>query len=487
MHTQPALREAFMTQTVFVICDDPAELERLQTIVCDRLGYQTITATGGREAIDYFMLRRTPRPHLVLVSLMMPDVCGTEVTRAIRRVDPHLPVVVMAPPRRQDMIAAAVKAGASDILLQPASYYTLRLSLQNLLKHSLLREELDRMTRQYKGYISFDDLIGRNAAFLDVLLHARQVAPTRSPVLIQGERGTGKELVARAVHGTARPGEPFVSLNCAGMPPRLFSELFAQDGQLDLSGYKGLHQTQSLRKLWDQRKGTLFLKHIEYLPEAAQTALAALLEEMQSPAGSSHPLDQVRIVASGSSSLKNAMQEDHFREDLYFRLSRITLHLPPLVQRGEDIVPLAEYFISRNIVSDQNAPCQLQPDARQLLNNYLWPGNVSELARVIARATLQCDSHALRAWHIAPHLNPHAFRSREALIFEENQQQIAGQGLSLFNLDGNIKPIEQVEAEMIRTAIAHYKGKMTEVARRLGIGRSTLYRKMQDYKLSDAA
>ena len=478
-----------MAYTVLVIEECPQQLEHTVQLIRERLDYQVVTALGGEAAIEHFMLRRMPKPHIVFINMSMVGMPGCDVIRTLRRIDAHLPIAALTAPGKSDVISSAVRAGASDIIMMPASTHTLRLSFDNLLRQALLREEVERLTRLQKGRLSFDDIIGQDAHFRSMLQTARQAASTRIPALIEGEQGTGKELIGRVMHSHSSNADgPFVFLNCASMPDELFRQLFAKQPDLTQLSIPGLYHTSGLERLWQDGHGTLYLSHVECMPLEAQALLMERLKENEMVShANSHPLSRIRLIAASCNSVKHAMQQDRFREDLYFKLSAFLLHTKPLVQRRDDIIPLAEFFISRSVVADQHPPCQLKADAKQLLMNYLWPGNVNELARIITRALVHCDGAALRAWHIAPHLNPHAFLSQEALVFQDEIKSGEANGLSLFNLDGNIKPIDQVEAETIRAAIEHYNGKMTEVAKRLGIGRSTLYRKLQDYNLEHAA
>lgn len=463
-----------MTHTIFVIDDDSVQLELTQQILQKRLGYRTIAAQGGKEAIERFLLRIDPKPDLLLVDLMMPEVNGIDVIRAVRRSDKHLPIIVLSAYGSMDQALEAVRAGANDFLLKPANIERLRLSIHNLLHRAVLTEELDRVSRQKDGQANFSDIIGQHASVLHAISRARQAAESTIPMLIQGERGVGKELLAHAIHGSSsRSGKQMKVINC-----------FKQSDEV----IRGMFQSWLSPVVENDARisalGTLCLKQVSALTPDAQNLLLELLQQKSSH----HHGPQFRLICTNQEPLIDAMQAGHLREDLYYRLSALTIDLPPLRERQEDLMILAERYLQSMCASEDRSITSISVESKQLLRQYEWPGNIRELQHIIYQAVIQCDGQTILPRHLTT-----LVKRTGGVFISEWDLATSGDGgaanglMSLITKEGNIKPIHELEAELIQYAIRHYKGKMSEVARRLGIGRSTLYRKIQDYQIDQVA
>jgi len=308
----------------------------------------------------------------------------------------------------------------------------------------------------------------------------RELAPSMIPVLIRGETGTGKEVVARAVHELSGREGRLVAVNCGAIPENLLeSELFGYvkgaftDAQTDREG---------LFEVADG--GTLFLDEIAELPLSLQVKLLrALVEKEIRRVGDTRmrPVD-VRVVAATARDITTLVKEGTFREDLFYRLNVVAIHLPPLRARRSDVPLLVNHFVEKVAARLAIDDPQVSDDAMELLKAYDWPGNVRQLQSVLFRAAVYCEGNTLTA---------ESFPQLCELLGEQDRPDGShmheGVGVMLYTEDGNLRPLEEIEADVIRLAIGHYRGRMTEVARRLGIGRSTLYRKLSDLGIDNAA
>src|SRR5271166_3694473 len=356
-----------------LLVEDKAELRAMLRKALERAGYTVEEAPDGNSAIDKV---RSRRYLLILSDLKLPGSSGIDVLREAHRVEATLPVILMTAYGSVEEAVTAMKDGAFDFIQKPVDLDHLKL----LREHLLLREE-------YAARYGFPRIVGEHAAMKDASQMTQRVAATDSTVLLLGESGTGKELFARAVHHLSpRAAAPFVALNCAAIPEGLVeNELFGHER----GAYTGAG-ARKMGKLELAHRGTLFLDEIGELPLAIQSKLLRVLEEKRfERVGGTQQIDvNVRILTATNKDLRAAVAEKSFREDLYFRISAVPITIPPLRDRGDDVLLLAEHFLERFKREFRKPALELTEDARARLRTYSWPGNVRELQNAIERAAI---------------------------------------------------------------------------------------------------
>ena len=483
-----------MAQTILVVDDDPVQRRLLETAI-SRNGMHVVTAPGGTPALELIGGPRGDQISLVMLDLVMPDMGGVEVLSKLRPIHPDLPVIVLTAKGGIDSAVEAMRAGANDFLVKPASPERIAVSIRNLLKIGTLSGEVKTLKKKAANALTFDDLVATSAEMKQVFRLGTRAAQSDIPVLIEGESGAGKELIARAIQGTsARAGKPFVTVNCGAIPENLIESILFGHEKGSFTGASDKH----LGKFQEADGGTLFLDEIGELRLDMQVKLLRALQEGEvDPVGSKRPVKvDVRIIAATNRDLGAMTKDNSFREDLYYRLNVFPVTVPPLRERPGDISPLARHFIERFAAEENKPVAGLTTQASQLIERFSWPGNVRQLENTIFRAVVLCDGAMLDVCDF-PQIA--AAMGVEALT-RQNTYPLPGvptlstpeaapmratspYALSMTDAAGHIRKFEEMEAEIIKTAIARYEGHMSEVARRLGIGRSTLYRKLKEFGL----
>lgn len=427
-------------------------------------GYDVLMAEDGKQAMD--LLGKKPID-LVLTDLKMPRVSGEELLKHIAGTQPNLPVLVLTGHGTVENAVVAMRHGAYDFLTKPVNLDRLSLLVKRALEgrvlaleHQALKEEVARMERKRK----FAQLIGKSAPMQRVFELINQVASSKASVLITGESGVGKELVADAIHNLSeRRDGPFIKTHCAALSETLLeSELFGHE-KGSFTGAVG--QKKGRFELAD--KGTIFLDEIGEINPSVQVKLLRVLQEkVFERVGGEKSLEvDVRVVTATNRDLKKEIGAGRFREDLYYRLNIVNIHIPPLRERRDDIPLLTATFLSDLAEENHKAIEGIDPKARIALQNYSWPGNVRELRNCIESAVVLCKGSIVTLEDLPP-----AVRSAE--------------DDSLIKLEIGIT-MDQAEREIIRQTLLHYKGNKSKSAEVLGIGRKTLHRKLHDYNLVD--
>ena len=480
-----------MAQTILVVDDDPVQRRLLETAIT-RSGMNVVTAPGGQPALDLINGPRGEQITLMMLDLVMPDMGGLEVLSKLRPTNPDLPVIVLTAKCGIDSAVEAMRAGANDFLVKPASPERIAVSIRNQLKIGTLSGEVKQLKKKQDNKLTFDDLVATSSEMKQVFRLGIRAAQSDIPVLIEGESGAGKELIARAIQGSsARSGKPFVTVNCGAIPENLIESILFGHEKGSFTGASDKH----LGKFQEADGGTLFLDEIGELRLDMQVKLLRALQEGEvDPVGSKRPVKvDVRIVAATNRDLGAMARGGTFREDLYYRLNVFPVLVPALRDRTGDIAPLARHFIERFAAEENKAVSGLTTQASQLLEKFNWPGNVRQLENTIFRAVVLCDGQLLDVCDFpqiaaamgvdtvvrqnAPQAQSASGHSAPALL------AASAYALNATDTAGHIRKFEEMESEIIRMAIARYDGHMSEVARRLGIGRSTLYRKLKEFGL----
>ena len=477
-----------MSQQIFIVDDDPVQ-RRLYGEIVASMGFRSETAEDGSVALEYLLDSDQPlRPDCVLLDLNMPGLDGMTVLERLTPTLPDLPVVVLTGHGGVDIAVKAMRAGAADFIVKPVAPERLKVTLDNAMKLGSLRGEVSRLQRQAEGGIRTDDIVGTSDALRATIDLALRAAQSQIPVLIECESGVGKELIARFVQSNGpRVGKPFVTVNCGAIPENLIESLLFGHEKGAFTGATAKH----IGKFEEANGGTLFLDEIgELKPDLQVKLLRTLQEGTVEPVGGRKTVNvDVRLIAATNRDLFAMVNEGSFREDLYYRINVFPLHVPPLRERNVDIPELVHHFVRRFAALEHKPVTSVDEAAMTMLKGYAWPGNVRQLENAVFRAVVLCDGERLQTGDF-----PHIARAQgvpldgligagtkaapKANSNEENNGQLA-----VLGQDGEIRPLADVEADIIRYALDHYRGQMSRVARRLGIGRSTLYRKVRDMGL----
>lgn len=448
-----------------LLVEDDESLRRVTQVRLQQAGYEVTTAPDGPQALA--LLEKCPQD-LVVTDLKMPGMSGVELLPLIKAEYPEIIVIVVTAYGTVESAVEAMKLGAYDYITKPVNAEALRLVVERALEHHRLKEEVENLRRNLDRKYGFENILGRSSVLLETLEAAARVAPTDATILIRGETGTGKELLAKAVHfNSARRSGPFVTINCGAIPRELLeSELFGH-----LKGAFTGAVTHKKGRVEMADGGTLFLDEIGDLPLPLQVKLLRLIQEREiEKLGAAAPLRvDVRIIAATHRNLQAMVEDGVFREDLYYRLAVIPLELPPLRERPEDIPELVAHFLEKSRQRHRRPHLTLPPALLPYFGSYRWPGNVRELENVIERLVLLA-----RGEEITLNDLPDLLR-RERPALDAIQLELPPQGISL----------DAVEKELILRALAKSHGNQTQAARYLDISRKTLIYRMEKYGLKE--
>ncbi|KDP95128.1 Fis family transcriptional regulator [Brevundimonas sp. EAKA] len=474
-----------MAKTVLVVDDDPTQRRLLQAVL-ERDGYAVVHAAGGGEAIDRML--RGGGADMLLLDMVMPEMSGLECLAELRSAGVTTPVIVLTANGGIDTVVKAMQAGAQDFFVKPVGPERLLVGVRNALKMTQLTAEVGRLTKRAQGRASFDDIIGDSAPMRMVKALGTRAAKSSIPVLITGESGVGKEVIARALHGASdRAGKPFVAVNCGALPANLAESILFGHEKGAFTGAVD----KTLGKFREADGGTLFLDEIGELPLDLQVKLLRALQESEiDPVGGKRPVKiDVRIVSATNRDPAQQVKDGAFREDLFYRLNVFPIEAPSLRERREDIPALVDHFIARFNAEEGKRIVACAPETQAMLQAFDWPGNVRQLENAVFRAIVLADS---------PFLQPYDFPSISGVVapMPEATTTLAQTAPSYADLPplpeqpirilddrGHLRTLEDIERDLIQHAIEVYAGHMSEIARRLGIGRSTLYRKVREQGL----
>ena len=467
------------TRLLMLIDDEPAQ-SRLISVLAAREGWRTLVVKDAETAIATLGTRQGMQLSAIILDQWVPGDGACELISELKQRRPALPILMLTTSASPLLAVEAMRAGATDYLVKPVAPDRLMQALRSATRVEAPRDELQPLTEKFDTTPDFDAMVGNAPAFRTALAKAAKAARSHGHVLIQGESGTGKDMLLRAMQAASpRARAPVRFVNVRGVPANsVESLLFGHEP----GAFPGAFDRQ-IGAIQNCDGGTLVLDEVDRLPEAVQAKLAeALATGVVRPIGARHGY-KVDVRVLSATNLPQGALEDagFFHPDLLVQLAPTRIALPPLRERTGDIAALARHFLAR--IGDQPGlrEVTISDSALSMLSAYDWPGNVRQLQAVLFRAAVFCDGDVL---------TPDCFPQLSSLIGDEHEaasplQQ--GVGVMLYTPDGNLRPLEEIEADVIRLAIGHYRGRMTEVARRLGIGRSTLYRKLADLGIDNAA
>lgn len=455
-----------MQRTALIVDDDRSERRLITSVLRSSLDLNFLEAEHGQDALRILNSNKNSAIALIVLDLEMPVMGGIEALKIIKKNHSRIPVIVLTGSTDTKDAVDAMKAGAVDFLSKPIERARLDVSARNALKMSVMAQEIQHLRRRTGDALNFSDLIGFESTLSPIIQTGRKAAACDLPVLISGETGTGKEMLARAIHGeSSRGDQSFITVNCGAIPEKLVeSTLFGHE--------KGAFTGAVLKatgKFQDANGGSIFLDEIGELPLEAQVKLLRVLQQQEvEPVGASKPiLINVRIISATNRNLADEVREGRFREDLFFRLNVLPVELPPLRRRVEDIPAMTQFFIRQFCALHKAAPKNITPETMQKLQSHSWPGNVRELENVINRAMALNDGERLGPGDLS-------------FISTSPVQEFQTKGGVIFPMraDGSFKSFQELEQEIVALALAHHDHNISRTARVLGIAKSTLYAKI---------
>ncbi|OWK33082.1 sigma-54-dependent transcriptional regulator [Sphingomonas mucosissima] len=468
-------------QRLLMLIDDEPAQRRLVAALAARGGWRTIFAGDGETAIATLGTQDGMRLDAILLDQWGEDADASALIAELRTRRPALPVLVVTANGSVSHAVSAMRAGATDFLVKPLAPERLLQALDAAVEGTAAGE-LRPLTEKIPAMLGFDEIVGSEPQFRAALAIAAKAARARVAVLIEGESGVGKEVVAEAIHAASpRAKKPMLTVNCGTLPANLIdSELFGHEP----GAFPGAFD-RKVGKFVEADGGTLFIDEVAELPLETQDRLhAALQTGLIHPQGGRHAREvDVRVIAATNKRLSEEVEAGRFREDLFFRLNVVPVTIPPLRDRAQDIPALARHLLARIALQPGLRQLGITDDAVAMLVDYDWPGNVRQMQNALFRAAVLCEGDALTRADFPQIATLNARRVRAP----QPQHMSTSGGVTLFHADGNLRALHEIEADVIRLAIGHYRGRMTEVARRLGIGRSTLYRKLSELGIDSAA
>ncbi|MEO5587379.1 MAG: sigma-54 dependent transcriptional regulator [Novosphingobium sp.] len=472
---------AELEQRLLMLIDDEPAQCRLITALAAREGWRTLVVRDSETAIATLGTRQGMQLSAIILDQWVPgdDACTLVAELKARR--PALPILMLTTSASPLLAVEAMRAGATDYLIKPVAPDMLMQALRAATTREAPRDELQPLTEKMPASPDFDAMVGAAPTFRAALAISAKAARGHGPVLIEGESGTGKEMLVRAMHAASpRAKAPLRIVNIgSAQASSIESALFGHEK----GAFPGAFDRQ-IGALQHCDGGTLVLDEIDRLPLSIQERLAESISRGDvRPIGARHSFRiDVRLIAQSNLPLRDLVEQRLFLPELHQALSAVNVTLPPLRERTGDISALARHFLARIGEQPGLRPLGITDSALSLLAAYDWPGNVRQLQAVLFRAAVFCDGDALTADDF-PQLSNLLGGGHSA----STQSVQEGMGVMLYAPDGNLRPLEEIEADVIRLAIGHYRGRMTEVARRLGIGRSTLYRKLSDLGIDSVA
>jgi two-component system nitrogen regulation response regulator NtrX len=443
---------------ILIVDDEKNIITTIRAILQDE-DHIVYSASTGEEALAFM---RKNDADLIILDVWLPDIDGIEILDRVKKTNPEVAVLMISGHGSIDIAVKATKMGAFDFLEKPPSMERIITAVNNALEQLRLKRENVRLL---KNLSQDDEMIGQSKAIQEVRAIIERAAATNARVFITGDNGTGKELVAKAIHRKSlRADKPFVKVNCAAIPDELIeSELFGHEK----GSFTGA-VSRKLGKFEVANRGTIFLDEICDMSASAQAKVLRVLQEQQFErvGGNETITVDVRVISATNVNVKRAIEEERFREDLYFRLNVIPIHVPDLAQRSDDIPLLVEYFIEKFSKEHGTGSKEVSPDGVKLLMEYSWPGNVRELKNIIERLCIMVPGEIIKPADIREYL-------------ESDEQDGSRSEISSYK-----KAKEEFEREFIINALKRNGKNVSQTAQEMGIERTNLYRKIKQYNIN---
>lgn len=456
-----------MEKQIFIVDDEESILKMLTHWCRNQWNYNVKTFTNGTDILNSL----TVTPDLVLLDIMLPDINGNEILSKIKHKYPQLPVIMLSAQGSVEVALESIRLGAFDYFPKPIDKNRLEPAIRNAIKSFDLERELQKLKENLEKEYSFDNIISADIKMQDAFKMVSKVLDNDITVLIEGESGTGKELIARAIHYNGkRKNFPFVVVNCASIPRELLeSELFGHEK----GSFTGAHQ-RKIGKFELANGGTIFLDEIGEMEMSLQAKILRVIQqrEFERIGGNEIIKSDVRIISATNRDLKDCVENKQFREDLYYRLSSFPIHIPPLRERKGDIVVLVDHFIK---IFNNKLGKSIKGFSKQALKSiydYDWPGNVRELENTMERCMILTDEEFIGTDTLPPNFHV------------ETRSININDGNGIFGENSPVIPFESLKEEAIKHALKVTEGNIVEAARKLKIGRATLYRLMEKYKIN---
>lgn len=456
------MAESERLYNILVVDDDKNICKLIKEYLSPFKNYDVMSVSNGEACLKHI---GEQIPDLILLDIQMAGIDGVETLKRIKEFDSRIPVIMISAVGSVDTAVQCMRLGAYDYVSKPIDRDRLQVTIKNALMTSSLEREVNELRSELKHKYTFENIVGQSGPMKEVFKSVEKIVNSNVTVLIQGESGTGKELIAKAIHyhSKTRNNKPFVAVNCTALPETLLeSELFGHEK----GSFTGAHGRR-VGKFEQADTGTIFLDEIGLMSPTTQAKVLRVLQEreFERVGGSELIKVDVRVISATNRDLEDAMKKNEFREDLYYRLSVFPIKLPALRERKEDIPLLAACFLNKYSDQENKQIESISPDALELLMAYNWPGNVRELENAVERAVVLTNSREIFAKDL-----PVAVRSiGEKKIYESDNT------LSSW--------IEKLEEEALRQALLENEGNISKTAKKLGIGRATIYRKAKKYGL----
>lgn len=450
------------TKRIMVVDDDRNTRRLIEDILTKTKQYDVIQATNGEACLKKLSEEDVD---LVLIDIQMPGIDGIETLRRMKEWNAHLPVVMMTAHGTIERAVSSMKLGSYDFLTKPFQSERLKVTVKNALEANALETEVQSLRSELHDRYQFENIVGQSGVMQELFRAVEKIVDSEVTVLIQGESGTGKELFARAIHNRckARVDKPFVAVNCTALPESLLeSELFGHEK----GAFTGA-VSRRIGKFELADGGTVFLDEIGDMSLATQSKILRVLQEREFErlGGNTMVKVNIRLITATNKNIDEEVRKGAFREDLFYRISVFPIKLPPLRERKSDIPFLASHFCERYSKRENKEVNKVHADALRILMNYHWPGNVRELENAIERAVVITNSSEVSVQDLPPHI----------VSFGEEHIDYPEESLPQW--------IEKLEVEVLRKTLLEFEGNITRAAKKLGIGRATIYRKAKKYNL----
>lgn len=457
-----------------LITDDEERMRRVLAMACKDIGNVDVIDCDGAAAMP---LLEKERFNLVVTDMRVPKMGRLEFLRYIKNKDPDLPVIVITAFDSIETAVEAIKEGAFDYLTKPFKDDTLKIAIKKALKMGTLTAENRYLRQELETHYNFCNIVGTSPKMVETLRLAGEVSQTDSTVLILGDSGTGKELIARAIHlNSPRSEGPLVAINCAALPENLLeSELFGYEK----GAFTGADKTKKGR-FELASGGSLFLDEISEMNPNIQAKVLRVIEskEMERVGGTDTIKVDVRIICATNKNLSDLVKNKYFRDDLFYRINVFPIVIPPLRERTEDILPIGRYFIERYCIKMGKGILTLSKETEKLLKSHKWEGNIRELQNTIERAVILCKDNVIKPEHL-----PHTLTKK--LLIDENGKGRASAETAQIDIPPEGLSLNELEKQLVLQALQKSKNNKTKAARLLGLSRGTFRYRLEKYGLKN--